>query len=375
MKLKNLVSFIIIFSSLFSITACKSAVSIEPTPLPSIETTTVSNYNETITETPANNMGAEPKKIPLIFSHDGAMDDIAALLYLSKNPNVEIIGVINSYGEQVPSKSAQKWVAYLHEVLDLDTVPFAIGSDTPLDPAGYAFPESWRVAANDFWGLELPPSTASIDKRVGYQLIIDLVNSSPEKVTLLVIGAQTDVALALQHDPEIKNNIEKIVIMGGAFHTAGNLNGPNGNAGDATNDVAEWNIFVDALAAKQVFLSGIPLTIIPLDGSEDFWMTKNIANQMSSSKDKKTQFFYQLCEKEFEIWGGDFLMWDTLAAVALTDPQYFSWENGNLDVITEVGDHHGQTIVVDGDNKNNVFAVDNNYEALLTHILDIILGR
>jgi inosine-uridine nucleoside N-ribohydrolase len=315
---------------------------------------------------------SQASKIPVIFSHDGAPDDIAALLYISKHPDIEVIGVVNSYGEQDPQASSKAWASFLYSVLDMGSTPLAIGVETPLDPAGYEFPESWRTGANGFWSVELPIFAPAVDSREGYELIIDLVNDSPEKVTLLVTGAQTDMALALEHDPQIKDNIERIVIMGGAFHVKGNL---EGNAGSASNDVAEWNIFVDATAADQVFNSGVPLTIMPLDGSENFWITRDMYDQLAGSDDPGVQLLAQLWENQFGWWGGDFLLWDILAAVAVTNPEYFSWEYGNLDVITEIGSQHGQTIVLDNINENNQYAVDNMQESLKTHILDIYLER
>ncbi len=369
MKFKNMKLAFLTIVLLFSCAACEAFPVFNLFESSSKESTLATTATAGSSETP---QGGTPSKIPVIFSHDGAPDDIAAMLYLSKNPAVEIIGVVNSYGEQVPRESSQEWAAYLYEILDLDTVPLAIGSETPLDPAGYAFPESWRTAANDFWGVQLPATNRTIDPRPGYQLIIDLVSSSTEKVTLLVTGAQTDVALALQHAPQIKNHIERIVIMGGAFYVAGNL---NGNAGSASNEAAEWNIFVDALAAKQVFNSGVPLTIVPLDGSENFWITHDMADQLSGSEDAGVNLLSQLWQRQFEMWNGDFLIWDILAAVSITDAQYFVWENGDLDVISEEGEQHGQTLVLDGSNRDNEFAVGNDYEGLATHILDSVLAR
>lgn len=372
MKFRNVFSFLFIIMLVISSSACKSNSRTIQTEISSQEPISDSIADVDKLGTTTSAVEDIDQRIPVIFSHDGAPDDIAALLYLSKHPEIEVIGVVNSYGEQNPSESSQEWAAYLYEVLDLDNVPLAVGSETPLDPNGYEFPESWRIAANKFWDVELPTSSVAIDPREGYELIIDLINSSPEKVVLLVTGAQTDVALALQHDPQIKNNIERIVIMGGAFYTEGNL---NGNAGEASNDVAEWNIFVDALAAKQVFNSGIPLTIVSLDGSDSFWITRAMYDQLTGSQDTSVQLLSQLWEKQFEIWGGDFLLWDILAAVAVADPQYFTWENGNLDVISEVGEQHGQTVVLDHANDNNKFAVNNDRDGLYTHIIDIILER
>ena len=372
MKYNKLVSAILLVL-LVAISACKATTQTQDETSTDIPVSaTISEAELENTNTPIPEEVDSSSKIPVIFSHDGAPDDIAAMLYLSKHPDVEVIGVVNSYGEQDPEESSDEWAAYLYEVLDMDAVPLAVGSVTPLDPNGYEFPEGWRTSANAFWGLQLPKYDGEIDPRAGYQLIIDLVNASSEKVTILVTGAQTDIALALQEDPQIKDKIERIVIMGGAFYFEGNI---AGMAGDASNDVAEWNIFVDALAAKQVFNSGVPLTIVPLDGSDNFWITRALYDQLTTSDDPGVNLLAELWSREFEWLGGDFLLWDLLAAVAVTDPEYFTWENGDLDVITEVGDFHGQTIVLDGTNKNNYFAVDNDLSGLYTYIIDIYLER
>jgi len=365
---------LLILLVIISINACSPAGAVpktaEVTELPI--SATVGEMEFEATDTPAHEEGEQGHKIPVIFSHDGAPDDIAAMLYISKHPDIEVIGVVNSYGEQDPQASSKAWATFIHEILNLNAIPFAVGAEKPLDPAGYEFPAGWRAGANGFWSLELPVSTPVVDPREGYELIVDLINGSPEKVTLLVTGAQTDMALALEQDPQIKDNIERIVIMGGAFHVKGNL---GGNAGAASNDVAEWNIFVDATAADQVFNSSVPLTIMPLDGSENFWITREMCDQLAGSDDPGAQLLAQQWENQFERWGGDFLLWDILAAVAVTNPEYFTWENGNVDVITEIGSQHGQTIVLDNTNENNQFAVDNMTESLKTHILDIYLER
>ena len=348
------------------LTACNTNAAATPAAVSTEIPTSDLALEENEVDDSASGVEETARSIPLIFSHDGAMDDIAAILYLHRIPQINIIGVVNSYGEQVPEESSDEWSMFLQGVLNLDDVPLAIGSDTPLDPAGYEFPIGWRNEANDFWGIKLPVSSVRIDEREGYQLIIDLANESPQKVTILATGALTDVALALQHDPQIKNKIDRIVIMGGAFNVAGNL---NGMAGDASNGVAEWNIFVDTLAAKEVFNAEIPLTIMPLDGSESFWMTSEFTDQFMKSQDAETRFVSTLWQTASGKWGGNFLLWDILAAVALTDPQYFTWEYGTFDVINEAGDQYGRTIVIDPDNDANSFAATYDYDGVLTHLV------
>ncbi len=53
--------------------------------------------------------------------------------------------------------------------------------------------------------------------------------------------------------------------MGGALHAPGNLG--DGGVFHTKNTTAEWNIFVDPLAASIVFKSGIPIRLIALDAT------------------------------------------------------------------------------------------------------------
>jgi len=309
------------------------------------------------------------EKIPLIYSHDGAPDDIATLVYLSHHPMIELIGVIQSYGEQRPSQSLEEWQIFLYEVLDLDDVPIGLGSDESLDPLHSEFPQSWRDGADNFWGVPLPSASADYESGDGAQLIVELIENSPQKVSLLVTGAQTDLALALQQAPDIAANIAQIVIMGGAFKVDGNLNGAEGYE---DNNAAEWNIFVDAQAAKQVFTSRIPLTVVSLDGSDNFVIRSQDYAMVEDSTDPAVSLLADLWEMQFTWWNGDFKIWDIVAGVALTNPELFTWEYGEFDVITDGSDRHGQTVLLEEDSTMSRFTADTNYEGVHEAILEIL---
>ncbi len=75
----------------------------------------------------------------------------------------------------------------------------------------------------------------------------------PQKVTLIATGPLTNVALLLLARPELKAGLERIVLMGGAI-----------GAGNWTPS-SEFNMHVDPEAAKVVFESGVPITMIGLD--------------------------------------------------------------------------------------------------------------
>jgi pyrimidine-specific ribonucleoside hydrolase len=79
------------------------------------------------------------------------------------------------------------------------------------------------------------------------------LRESPQPVTIVATGPQTNVALLLNSHPELHAKIARIVIMGGAM-VLGNW-----------QPAAEFNIYVDPEAAEIVFQSGIPVVMAGLD--------------------------------------------------------------------------------------------------------------
>ncbi len=311
-------------------------------------------------------------KIPVIYSHGGGPCDIGGLVFLTKNPNVDLIGLILSNGEFHPINAVDDWSVFLYDVLDSDNTALGLGVETPLDPNGHEFPIEWRNLSDDFWGLQLPASTTEYTPVVGHELIIDLINNSPQKVTIVAMGDLADVAMALNEDPGIVENIANIVIMGGAFTVRGNLDeGPD----PTTNEVAEWNMYIDPLAAKIVYDSGAPLSIVPLDAIQ-YHIQQEDLNTINSINDPAVVYVAQMWNKQ---WGwsnnAGFFIWDTITATAITNPENFSWVYTGVDVITESGDYQGHTIAVNNGAQNTRFAIDTNYGAVLDTLYTVFRGE
>jgi purine nucleosidase len=68
---------------------------------------------------------------------------------------------------------------------------------------------------------------------------------------LITLGPLTNFALAIRQQPTIVRNISRCVVMGGAACTEGNV-----------TPAAEFNIWVDPEAAREVFLSGLPIEMV-----------------------------------------------------------------------------------------------------------------
>ncbi len=110
-----------------------------------------------------------------------------------------------------------------------------LGKDGVSGMCGYHFPD--ELIFSD-------PSNHPNTEHHGVLKMVEVVSNHPEKVTIVLTGALTNLALGLRMFPKLKENVEKIVFMGGCIGT--------GNTGVA----AEFNIEIDPEAANVVFHSG-----------------------------------------------------------------------------------------------------------------------
>lgn len=78
----------------------------------------------------------------------------------------------------------------------------------------------------------------------------------------LAAGPLSNLAYALETYPtQIADKIERVWWMGGALRVKGNVYEPR------TDGSAEWNSYWDPAAAGVVWRSNVPLTLVPLDGT------------------------------------------------------------------------------------------------------------
>ncbi len=176
--------------------------------------------------------------------------------------------------------------------------------------------------------------------------MVQTIFTSQEPVTLLVSGALTNLAQALRTEPGIKSNIAAVYIMGGAVYVPGNI---TGLLPESDNQVAEWNIFVDPLAAAEVFSSGLPLYLVPLDATNQVILTRKEI-QTWRKGGSIPDFAADIYETRMNDWGRDQIeMWDLVTAELMMNPSHCDFVPLKLDVVTNEGNAEGQTKISDGD--------------------------
>ena len=187
----------------------------------------------------------------IIFDGDPGIDDALALLYVLKSDNVVLRGITTVGGNIGLDKTTMNALRIL-EITNNTHIPVARGIGKPLLRANKSEGE---VHGRDGLGnSNLPvPKIKAIDEHA-VDFIINTVMDNPKEITLVPVGPLTNIAVAVIKEPRLKDYVKEVVIMGGAVLTYGNI-----------TPESEFNIFTDPEAAKIVFESGLPITLVGLD--------------------------------------------------------------------------------------------------------------
>jgi len=285
--------------------------------------------------------------IPVIWDDDGSPDGVIALLYLLAHPGYEVTAATISSGEAHPGIFAEKLAALFLE-LGVEHIPVGPGSDTPLE-GNNAFPDPWRVATDEFWWIELPKITTN-GFTMADDLIIDVVNQAFDRGLIFVSGTHTNLALALRKEPRIGRKIDAVHIMGGALRVPGNI---ASDWPDNPNKVSEWNIWVDPIAAHEVFASGLVLSLTPLDATNHVVWTRSDADTWRASGTREGEIAADVLDWMLDSWFPEGVYaWDLVTAVNMTNPELCEHENLAIDILTVQGEIEGQSVIVDGAEPN-----------------------
>jgi inosine-uridine nucleoside N-ribohydrolase len=175
--------------------------------------------------------------LPLLVDCDTGIDDAFALTYLACRDDVEVAGIVST-GGNVPAATVHRNNLALTGLLGLD-VPVSLGADRPLvEPPMFADDTHGPTGLGH---AVVPAPTRVEDPRAGAQLWVDLAREHPGELVGLVLGPHTNLALALEIEPELPRLLRRLHVMGGAIHHRGN-----------TGPTSEWNIAVDPEAAQRV---------------------------------------------------------------------------------------------------------------------------
>jgi len=308
---------------------------------------------------------AEPT--PVLLDVDMAMDDVSALLYLLQHPAVELRAITVNGVAFAHCDGGVRNALGLLEMAHAPEIPVACGREDSY-PGGTPAPEDWRKSADNLYGAQVMTRDRVADARPAAELLADTIQAEPGKIVVVALGPLTNLAEAFQANPALAGQIKALIIMGGAVDAPGNV-----SDADGTNQVAEWNFFADPVAADIVLASGAPVTLVPLDATNDVPFTHAYYQRLRADHlTRPAVFTYNLLYMNQWWLDGGMYWWDTLTAAVVTAPQLVTVEEMTLDVVTNEGPEMGRSIATtDGSPVRVATAADKQaFEALFLAVLN-----
>ena len=273
----------------------------------------------------------------ILFDTDPGIDDAMALLMLARDPRAELLGITTVFGNAPIDLTTTNALA-LCERFGID-VPVARGAAQALERPLRGFPE--LIHGHDGMGnTGLQPARVRQAERLqAPQFISQLARRHSGELTLVAVGPLTNLALALQHDPQLVEHVRRVVVMAGAF-------GTHGHSGNVS-PVAEANVANDPHAADLVFAARWPVTIVGLDVTHQVLMSTDYLAALGQDGAEEGAFIWGItrCYESFynTRTGGGIYSHDASAVACALDPSPFTLRPGPVRVATE-GIASGQTI-------------------------------
>jgi len=269
---------------------------------------------------------------PILIDCDPGTDDAVMLAMAVASPELEILGVVTTYGNvgiEHTSRNALRVLEWL-------------GCDAPVRRGATRSLLSPRIDAAQFHGetgLEAPALGPPVGEALpgGVEFLVDTLIGSAEPVTVVATGPLTNLALAIRLEPAILPRIDRIVVMGGST--------------DFGNDspAAEFNLLCDPHAAQIVFTADVEIVMFGLNLTHQVIATPAEVAAVRAIGNESAEVFAGIMSK-FE---GDYVeryhfggaaMHDPCTIAYLLDPEMFTFRRMHVEVDTNTGISFGRTV-------------------------------
>ncbi len=250
-----------------------------------------------------------PKKV--ILDVDPGIDDAMALCMALSDPQLEVVA-ITAVGGNVPPQTATRNVQVVLEQLDPARWPRVGVASMPEN--GLPVDGRHLCGIDGLGGVEFDVAELR-SPHPAEKIICDQVRAAPESVTIVALGPRTNIARAVQRDPELPDLVNRLVLMGGTVAAPGNITA-----------TAEFNIFCES--ARAVFRSPSTKTLIPLDVTNRVILTYDLLHQLPPESTRVGKFLRQILPPAFRNYRQRFGLegihaHDSVALLAATNPELF----------------------------------------------------
>lgn len=271
-----------------------------------------------------------------LIDTDTASDDAVALIMALRAPDVTVEALTIVAGN-VPLDRCVQNALYTAELC---------GSPVPVH-AGLARPIFRELISAEIVhgqdglgdiGLDLSGRTPADGHAV--DVLVETICGSPGEITLVTLGPLSNVGTALLREPALAGAVAHCYIMGGTGRLPGNV-----------TPAAEYNIYADPEAARIVFESGMPITMVGWDvswscafvGPDGEARLRAIGTPYSDFTCDIQRALTEFVGRMSGVEGFD--LPDPLAMAVALDPDIAETADFYVEVVPGDGPARGQTIV------------------------------
>ena len=273
----------------------------------------------------------------IILDTDTGVDDALAICLAMRSPEIDVAHITAVSGNIDVEYATANILRTLDVLAPAKRPPTARGADRPLvrdavyadevhggDGLGGA-----HALTNDDGTPTYPESAVAPVGETAEQVILREARATDGGITLVAVGPLTNLARCVQADPEAMRRVREIVIMGGVFDRPGNV-----------SLCAEFNVYADPHAAAVVFECGAPITLFPLNVTEQVVLTRNTVDEHGS--DGLGKFVQDITEHTMEFSARvedrrGMYVHDALTIAYLVDESLFGFRDAHVTIET-VGD-------------------------------------
>jgi len=250
---------------------------------------------------------------PILIDTDPGIDDALAILLAFGSPEVSVEAITTVAGNVEVGLGTENIFRILDVVRPGHRPLVAQGAPAPLRQPLVTAP---HVHGADGLGnlerfvepdgtIRYPDPPHTLETLDAADLILQTVKEFPDRLVLVALGPLTNLALALQRDPDALRRYARIVVMGGAVSVGGNV-----------TPVAEFNMYVDPDAAAAVFEAGLPIDLIPLDVTRQVILTRGGLHEATGRSRSPRACFLE----DFTLFGFEFSESRGESGIFLHDP-------------------------------------------------------
>jgi inosine-uridine nucleoside N-ribohydrolase len=269
----------------------------------------------------------------IILDVDPGVDDAVALCLALGDPLLEVLAVTATGGAVSPDQSTEN-VQAIVEQLDPQRWPRlgTASSDQILRADGRHLFGSNGLCGAHFAVAKRHHQHSSV------KVICDEVRASPGDVTIVATGPLTNIASALQQQPDLASLIGHLIIIGGTLGGPGNVTA-----------AAEFNMYCDADAARAVFHSHVTKTLIPIDLTSRVLLSFDLLEKIPDGDSRHGELLRRILPGAFRAYrqhlGVEGIhLHDAVAVVAALEPDLFTTERMYGDVETDGTLTYGATV-------------------------------